>query len=253
MLQTIAAIINSALDENDFLGLLTDRDFLILTSPIKAEKIASFMTFAFESVKNKFYSEHDLERGYMMLNGDELSEHRCNFVNATTGGVTSDIKKFNSPEDVIQELNQAYNLAKKKDTSSYLIERPKIAGAGSVVQKEFNNKIVIKEQDEALSLLLATALGLKGYSTVNFDKIESIESYNPALVILDTGDDKEMKELEFCQKIKKNNPKIKIITTSIYHSKESILNAGSDIYLPKPYNMNTLAKWVELAIKEFNE
>lgn len=253
MLQTFAAIINSALDENDFLGLLTDRDFLIITSPIKAEKIASFMTFAFESVKNKFYSEHDLERGYMMLTGDELSERRCNFVNATTGGVTSDIKNFSSPEDVLQELNQAYNLAKKKDTSSYLIERPKISGTGSVVTKEFNNKIVIKEQDEALSLLLATTLGLKGYSTVNFDKIESIESYNPALVILDTGEDKEMKDLEFCKKIKEINPKIRIITTSIYHSKESILNAGSDIYLPKPYNMNTLSKWVELAIKEFNE
>lgn len=253
MLQTFAAIINSSLDENDYLGLLTDRDFLIITTTVKAEKITSFMTFAFESVKNKFYSEHDLERGYMMLNGDELSEHRCNFVNATTGGVTSDIKNFSSPEDVIQELNQAYNLAKKKDTSSYLIERPQISGTGSVVIKEFNNKIVIKEQDEALSLLLSTTLSLKGYSTVNFDNIESIKNYNPALVILDTGEDKEMKDLEFCKKIKEENPKIKIITTSIYHSKESILNAGSDIYLPKPYNMNTLAKWVELAIKEFNE
>ena len=253
MLQTFAAIINSSLDENDYLGLLTDRDFLIITTTVKAEKIASFMTFAFESVKNKFYSEHDLERGYMMLNGDELSEHRCNFVNATTGGVTSDIKNFSSPEDVVQELNQAYNLAKKKDTSSYLIERPQISGTGSVVIKEFNNKIVIKEQDEALSLLLSTTLSLKGYSTVNFDNIESIKNYNPALVILDTGEDKEMKDLEFCKKIKAENPKIKIITTSIYHSKESILNAGSDIYLPKPYNMNTLAKWVELAIKEFNE
>ena len=134
-----------------------------------------------------------------------------------------------------------------------MIERPQISGTGSVVIKEFNNKIVIKEQDEALSLLLSTTLSLKGYSTVNFDNIESIKNYNPALVILDTGEDKEMKDLEFCKKIKEENPKIKIITTSIYHSKESILNAGSDIYLPKPYNMNTLAKWVELAIKEFNE
>lgn len=252
MIQTFGAIINSALDENDFLGMVSDRDFLIVTSPMKVEKIASFLTFAFESVKNKFYSEHDLERGYMMIRGGEFAEKRCEFVNATTGGVTNKTKHFQNEDDVLHELMQAYNMAKKKDTSSYLIERPQLSGKDSIIQQEFNNRIVIIEEDNAMALLLTTTLGLKGYSAEKFENLEEIQNFNPALVILDTGIKEETSKLEICKKIKEANSKIKVITTSIYHNKEQIMNAGSDIYLPKPYNIDTLINWAESAIKKFN-
>ena len=252
MLQTFGAIINSALDENDFLGMVSDRDFLIVTSPMKVEKIASFMTFAFESVKNKFYSDNDLERGYMMIRGGEFAEKRCEFVNATTGGVTNETKHFQNEEDVLRELRQAYTLAKKKDTSSYLIERPQISGKDSIVQQEFNNRVVVIEEDNAMALLLTTTLGLKGYSAEKLEKFEEIKNFNPALVILDTGLKEDISTLDICKKIKELNSKIKVITTSIYHNKEQIMNAGSDIYLPKPYNIDTLINWAESSIKEFN-
>ena len=101
----------------------------------KIEKIASFMTFAFEAVKNKFYSEQDLKRGYMMKFSEDFSEQRCEFVNATTGGITNETKHFSTPEEVIHELKQAYNLAKNKSTSNYLIERPQISAKNSTIQK----------------------------------------------------------------------------------------------------------------------
>lgn len=252
LIQTFAAIITSSLDENDYFGLLTDRDFLIITSPVKIEKIASFMTFAFEAVKNKFYSEQDLKRGYMMKFSEDFSEQRCEFVNATTGGITNETKHFSTPEEVIHELKQAYNLAKNKSTSNYLIERPQISAKNSTIQKEFNNKILIFEKDEALSLLLSTTLGLKGYATKNFENFETIKDFEPALIIFDTGESIDNNSLSICKDIKKYNSKIKIITTSIFHDKENILNAGADIYLPKPYSIDTLAKWVNSAIKEFN-
>ena len=253
LFQTFAAIINSALDENDYLGMITDRDFLVITNPAKVEKIASFMTFAFETVKNKFYSEKDLQRGYMMIRGDEFTEKRCEFINATTGGVTNETKHFNNEEEVILELKQAYNLAKKQNTSSYLIERPQISGKNSVIEKEFNNKIAILEEDNALSVLLSTTLSLKGFNAKKMSTIEEVVQYNPALIILDTGDNKEnFAKLELCKTIKTNNSKIKIISTSIFHNKEKIMNAGADIYLPKPYNIQTLTDWAEVAIKEFN-
>lgn len=252
MIQTFGAIINSALDENDFLGMISDRDFLIVTTPMKVEKIASFMTFAFESVKNKFYSDNDLERGYMMIRGGEFAEKRCELVNATTGGVTNETKRFQNEEDVLRELRQAYSLAKKKDTSSYLIERPQISGKDSIIQQEFNNRVVVIEEDNAMALLLTTTLGLKGYSAEKFEKIEEIKNFKPALVILDTGIKEDISALDICKQVKELNSKIKVITTSIYHNKEQIMNAGSDIYLPKPYNIDTLINWAESAIKEFN-
>ena len=252
LLQTFGAIINSALDENDYIGMTSDRDFLVITSPHKAEKIASFITFAFESVKNKFYSEQDLERGYMMIRGNDFTEKRCEFIFAITSGITNATKNFNSEIDILNELKHVYNITKNKNTSSYLIERPQISGKNAVIENEFNNKIIIMEPDNALSLLLSTTLELKGYSTQQFESIEEIENYKPALIILDTGVKNIPSRIEFCKKIKNINPRIKIITTSIYHEKEDILKAGSDIYLPKPYNIETLTNWVDNAIKEFN-
>ena len=61
-------------------------------------------------------------------------------------------------------------------------------------------------------------------------------------------------ELEFCKKIKCNpnfvNSKI-IVTTSV-HDKSAVLDAGVDLYLPKPYEIPNLIKWVDLFIREFN-
>ena len=114
LLQTFAAIINSALDENDFLGMFSDRDFLVITTPTKVEKIASFMTFAFETVKNKFYSENDLQRGYMMVRGDEFTEKRCEFINATTGGITSETKHFNTEEEIRKAAEAVREIARQE-------------------------------------------------------------------------------------------------------------------------------------------
>lgn len=253
LLQTYTAIISSALDKNDFFGLLNDRDLLVITNTTKIEKLASFMTFAFDTVKNKFYSDEDLERGYIMVHGDELSEKKSGFVYAITGGVTNEIKNFTSPEDIIHELRQVYEIAKRNNKSSYLIEHPKLSASNSIVEKKFNNKIAILEEDNALSLLLTTALNLKGYETEIISENFDIEKFFPALVIIDTGNDESLKGLEICKKIKKNYPNIKTIATSIFHDKETIMNAGTDIYLPKPYTIDALLKWVNLAIKEFND
>ncbi len=45
----------------------------------------------------------------------------------------------------------------------------------------------------------------------------------------------------------------KIIVTSVIHDKELVLNTGADLYLPKPYEIPNLIKWVDGLIKEFNK
>lgn len=56
LIKTFIAIMFSGLDENDFLGSINENEFLIITNSYKLEKVASFLTFAFDSVKEKFYS-----------------------------------------------------------------------------------------------------------------------------------------------------------------------------------------------------
>ena len=57
LIQTFVAITKSTLEESDFFGQLDERHFIITTNIYRAEKMAAFLTFAFDTVTPKFYSE----------------------------------------------------------------------------------------------------------------------------------------------------------------------------------------------------
>lgn len=266
LIQTFCAIINSAIDEEDYLGHLSKNEFLIITNPLRAEKIASFLTFGFDMVSTKFYSNEDARRGYTILQGDERAGRRSEFVFITIGVVTNEFKKYTNPQQVINSLIQTRNLSKKPFGSSYAIERPKLSASDSVLEKQFNNKVWILEEDDALSFLLSTTFELQGYDVETLENPQAIgillstfTPTPPAVVIIDAGQLKTPSEttltgLEICKTLKNNENFVntKIIVTSIFHDKELILNSGADLYLPKPYELSTLMHWVKIFIQEFN-
>ena len=130
--------------------------------------------------------------------------------------------------------------------SNYLAERPRITGENSI-DNEVNKKIFIIEEDEAMTILLTTILDLQGYEVSIVKNYDEIRNAVPALIILDAGKIDELKGLKLCQKIRQNKSfdKTKLIVTSILHDKELILTAGADLYIPKPYEISNLIKWVE--------
>lgn len=255
LLQTYTAIIKASLDNNDYIGQLSENVCLVITDVLKAERLARFLTFAFDTVSNKFYAEHDIERGYMILQGDEFAGRRANFVHTTISVISDEFKKYKDSSQVLNNLLQLHNMANLPDKSNYLMERPKINGENSILERTYNNDIFIFETDEALSVLLNTILNLQGYKTkiINEYKMPDVETI-PALVIIDAGDLEKKNGLNLCYKIKqqKEYQNTKVIVTSIIHDKELVLNAGADLYLPKPYEISNLIKWVDSFIKEFN-
>lgn len=255
LLQTYTAIIKASLDKNDYIGQLSENVCLVITDNLKAERLARFLTFAFDTVSNKFYAEHDIERGYMILQGDEFAGRRANFVHTTISVISDEFKKYKDSSQVLSNLLQLHNMANLPDKSNYLIERPKIEGENSVFEKAYNNNIFIFETDEALSILLNTILNLQGYKTKIINEYKMPENDEiPALVIIDAGDLEKKNGLNLCYKIKqqKEFQNTKVIVTSIIHDKELVLNTGADLYLPKPYEIPNLIKWVDSFIKEFN-
>lgn len=241
--QTFCAIIQSTLSENEFLGTISENEFLVITDTFKVDKIANYLTFAFETVSPKFYSQQDLSRGYVIMQGDEFAGRKSEFVHTTIGIVNNEHKTFNNVAQLINALVQTRNMAHNPTKSNYLIERPKISSENSVIQKEFNNKISIIEPDESMYLLIKTILELQGFNIVKTEE-------NPAIIIIDDAGN----GMDSCKKIKKDGKtsNTKIIMTSVSHDKETILNCGADIYIPKPYNVPLLVKWVETLIREFN-
>lgn len=247
--QTFCAIIQSALNKDDYLGAISDNEFLVITDLYKADKVANFLTFAFESVSPKFYSPQDLKRGYIIMQGDEYAGRRSEFIHTTIGVVTNEFNHFSDITQLINALVQTRNMAHKPAQSNYLIERPKITAEDAVVEKSYNNKITIIEPDEAMNVLLKTILELQGYEIIEYK-----EGNQPAVIILDAGDVETRKGLETCKELKSNEKYInsKLIVTSIFHDKETVLNCGADLYLPKPYELKHLVKWIETFVREFN-
>ena len=245
LVQTYTAIINSVLSENDYLGALSENEFLIITDGIKAEQIANFLTFAFDTVAQKFYSQQDIKRGFMLMHGDEIAGRRSNFVHTTIGVVTNEFFEYKDTLQLMNALIQIHAMADLQSKSNYLIERPRISAENSIVT-DINNKIMIVEEDEAMSLLLSTILDLQGYEVIK--TTDTI----PSLIIIDAGSAESLNGLELCKEIRKNSDfdRTKIIVTSILHDKEMILNAGADLYIPKPYEISNLIKWVEILLTQ---
>lgn len=254
LLQTYVAIIKASIGQNDYLGELSENTFIVIADSLKAERLAAFLTFAFDSVSAKFYAEHDLERGYMILQGDEFAGRRANFVHSTISVITDEFTTYKDTTQILNSLALIHKLADKPNKSNFLIERPQISAENSVIEKEYNNKVLIFETDEALSVLLNTILKLQGYETEIINNYKIPKKNIPALIIIDAGDLEKRNGLNLCYKLKqhKNFQNSKVIVTSIIHDKELVLNAGADLYLPKPYEISSLIKWVDIFIKEFN-
>ena len=247
LVQTFVAITKSALKPDDFFGQLNDTNFIIITNPYRAEKLSAFLTFAFDTVAPKFYTEQDARRGYMLLKSDRLAGMRANFVSVLVGGILGNYEHINSAEGLIERLYSLKKLAKTPSGSNYVMDRMRLTGESLANQTSIINYVYIKEPDEALSLLLRTTLELQGYDVA--ENLDMEKSTQPAILIIDSGDNLE--ELDFCRKIKSNPNFVnsKIIVTTTVHDKTAILNSGADLYLPKPYEITDLIQWIEFLRK----
>lgn len=248
LLQTFVAISKSALEKSDFIGQLNENSFVIITNKYNAEKLASFLTFAFDTVAPKFYSENDVKRGYMTLKGERYAGMRVNFVSINVGGIVENFQLISNTDALISRLNEVKNLSKTTTGSNYSIERTKLTASDSVIPNYTNNSIYIKEKDDSLRFLIRTTLELQGFDVQEELNFET--SNQPKIIILDSGENLE--ELENLKEIRslQNFVNSKIIMTSTVHDKTSVLNAGADLYLPKPYEISDLIKWVKFFSKD---
>ncbi len=258
MLQTYTAIIKTALEVDDYLGLMGDKSFLIVTKPIKAERIANYLVHAFNTVVQRFYSDKDAKQGYIILHGDEKAGNRVSLVSTSIGIISNEYKKYNSLKQVINSLYSVLKLAKLKAGSGYVFERPKISAKDAIEEVEFNSRILIIEPDEALSLLLDATIAIQGYEPVVINEYDDVFNlpldFTPSVIILDAGNKEDLKGIEICRllKLDKRFEKASVILSTNIHNKQKILSAGADLYLPKPYELSTILSWIEKFVKKYN-
>jgi DNA-binding response OmpR family regulator len=247
LMQTFVAIAKSTLSESDFIGQYDEKSFIITTSKYNAEKLAEFLTFAFDTVVPKFYSEADAKRGYMLLTGERYAGMRANLASINIGGILDGFNQIISVDMLINKLFEIKKMAKIPNGSNYIFERAKLTASDSVFNSVSNN-IYIREKDESLYYLIRTTLELQGYDIQNDLEINSANA--PSIIVIDSGDD--LSELSLIQELKTqhNFVNTKFIVTSNIHDKTKILDSGADLYLPKPYEISDLIRWVEYFSKD---
>jgi DNA-binding response OmpR family regulator len=148
---------------------------------------------------------------------------------------------------LLNRLFEVKKIAKIPSGSNFAIERALLTGVDSIENRLFEQSVYIKEKDDALRYLIRTSLELQGYDVQEELNVESAQQ--PVLLIMDCGD--SLEELEALRSLKKmtNFVNSKIIVTSSVHDKTTILDTGADLYLPKPYEILDLVRWVEYFIR----
>ncbi len=258
LVQTYAAIVNSALSDEDFIGQLSDSEFLVITQPEKAEKISAFLVFAFDTVAEKFYSKKDASNRFIVCKNDNSTEEKIGLVRTKIAVISNQFKKYTEVKTLLNDLLDTLKLTKSQKKSSYAVDRVKFPANECIEKSDYNNFVAIIEPDESLCFLLSTTAQMQGYKTEQYAYTDDLEtkfcSDPPAVLIMDVGDLETREGLELCKKIKSGKclSSIKIILTSNIHNKEEILNSGADIYLPKPYDLLTIYSWVSKLVKDYN-
>ena len=241
VLQTLGAIINSTCAQNDYAGHIEENELLLIANTMQAEKIASFLAFAFDNILNKFYSIDEFENNFAIQFDDNIKEVKKGLMRLNI----SSIEKNKNKNDVRAILNNLYDLVElcnSENASTYIIDRFKLKG--ETLKKE--NKVLIFEPDDALSCLLKNVCEINNINAKNVLKIDEFykfyDDFKPNLVVLDWGNKEESQSLEIAKKISKDN--IKLIFTSSYLNKKEILKSGADLYIPKPYEIDDMIDFI---------
>ncbi|MEI8389274.1 MAG: response regulator [bacterium] len=247
LIQTFIAIIKTSINENDFLGQISENGFIILTASEKAEKIAMFLSYSFDSVAPKFYSNEDTERGYLLLTGDDKIGRRKSFVSVGIGIASNRYGRFHNYQEALTLGKNVKKNAKSRKGSYWAKDKPKVSGRKIIEQGQ--NKILIAEKDAALAYLLSTTLEMQGYKVEIIDNIEeiieNIEKNKTDLLLLDIAEENSFDELSICSFIKEEYPSTKVLVSTVNRNKERILDSGADLYIPKPYELGTLFNWID--------
>jgi DNA-binding response OmpR family regulator len=149
-------------------------------------------------------------------------------------------------------------LARMKPGSSWQSDRLRLAGSQADPHTQ-KPGILVMEPDAALAYLLKTTLEMEGYDVEVVNNLEDarqalqenggiLSSLN--LVILDALVNEQEVGLTLAGEIRQQYPHISIICASSLHNRQRVLQAGADLYLPKPFELSNLFSWIHRLLHE---
>jgi DNA-binding response OmpR family regulator len=256
VMKTFAAMLGRLIIMPDFISHTDENNFVVITTPEKAEKIAALLCRQFETVSPNFYSEKDRKQGYMISVLSGNISRRVPLMSLSIGIASTHTQSFDSFLPLFNAAQQMKSLARMSDGNRWQSDRLRLAGPCGEAP-DHRQGILVLETDAALAYLLKTTLQMEGFdvnvvSGVNDARILLNQANMPApdLVILDALVNDEEMGLALAEEVHKQHPEIRIICTSSLHNQQRVLQAGVDLYLPKPFELSSLFVWIHRLLKE---
>ncbi|MDR3616691.1 MAG: response regulator [Candidatus Obscuribacterales bacterium] len=268
LIKALGAILNDITDVNqDFVGHIEADDFLVVTQPENVEKKAQHICEKFDQISSQFYPRGDIERGYLISTGRGGIRRRVPLISIAIGIVSSTKRRFQSYVDVLTTARDYRYLAKRKPGSAFVSdntsldtlnanERRNTKSGAREEHKDRLPRILVVEPDGAMACLLQETLSLEGYSVqvTNSadDALEMAHNHMPDLVLLESAlTDRTMDGWELCRALKDSAElcNVWVVMATSHPDQSMALEAGADLYLPKPFDMPSLLNEVSHLLK----
>lgn len=107
----------------DFIGHIGGDDFVIITTPEKAENIAKQIITDFDAIAPLFFDDKERRLGYIETKDRDNNLHKFPILTLAIGIVTNLSSKFNHTAQISSQGTEVKNLAKKSPTSKYIFDR----------------------------------------------------------------------------------------------------------------------------------
>jgi DNA-binding response OmpR family regulator len=268
LIKALGAILADVADENDFVGHVEADDFLMITyQPEAAEKKARKICQQFDKISSQFYPRGDIERGYLISTGRGGIRRRVPLISIAIGIISSTKRRFQSHVDVLTNCRDYRYLAKRRSGSGWVSDQMPVDVAAGQSSKDSKAakiaslqhrlpRILVVEPDGAMACLLQETLSLEGYAvqvtSSADDALEMARHQQPDLVLLESNlADRQMDGWELCRVFKKTEElcNIWVVMATSHPDQSAALDAGADLYLPKPFDMPSLLSEVSYLLR----
>lgn len=257
LIKALGAVLTDVGDDDDFVGHIEADDFLMIVKPENPERKAEKICQQFDSISRRFYPKGDIERGYLISTGRGGIRRRVPLISIAIGIVSSTNRRYQSYVDVLTSTRDYRYLAKQYSGSTWVADsmpqptpeehegrKPEI-GITQITDKR--SRILVVEPDGAMALLLQDSLSLEGYvvqvTSSADDALELARQDHPDLILLEsTLTDRQMDGWSLCRTLKEDIQlkNIWLVMATSHPDQSLALEAGADLYLPKPFDMPSL-------------
>jgi DNA-binding response OmpR family regulator len=268
LIKALGAILMDVADDTDFVGHIEADDFLMVSTRVEqSENKARKICQQFDKISSQFYPRGDIERGYLISTGRGGIRRRVPLISIAIGIVSSTRRRFQSYVDVLTTARDYRYFAKRRSGSCWVSDQmPGDVAAGQASKDTKAAKIaslqhrlpriLVVEPDGAMACLLQETLSLEGYAvqvtSSADDALEMARHQQPDLVLLESNlADRQMDGWELCRVFKRSEELCNIwVVMATSHPDQSLaLDAGADLYLPKPFDMPSLLSEVSYLLR----